>query len=170
MRFGMHFFLPCSDDQSPEQLYRDAIEQAVLAETLGFESVWPVEQHFNRAVSILSCPLLLLAAISQRTERLRLGTAIVQLPLMHPLRVAEELATLDVLSRGRAELGVGRGTNPVHFGAFGVRRRASRSMARSFACRRWRSRRCPSNAPIHRSAWPRTRSRPRVGRAWPAIQ
>jgi alkanesulfonate monooxygenase SsuD/methylene tetrahydromethanopterin reductase-like flavin-dependent oxidoreductase (luciferase family) len=120
MRFGMHFFLPCSDPQSPEQLYRDAIEQAVLAETLGFESVWPVEQHFNREVSVLSCPLLLLAAIAERTQRLRLGTAIVQLPLMHPLRVAEELATLDVLSRGRAELGVGRGTNPLHFAAFGA--------------------------------------------------
>lgn len=126
MQIGLHFFLPCSDSQSPEQLYRDTIDQAVLAEELGFESVWPVEQHFNRAVSILSCPMLLLAAIAERTRRLRLGTAIVQLPLAHPVRVAEEVATLDVISRGRAELGVGRGTNPVHFGAFGAPMAANR--------------------------------------------
>jgi alkanesulfonate monooxygenase SsuD/methylene tetrahydromethanopterin reductase-like flavin-dependent oxidoreductase (luciferase family) len=120
MRFGLHFFVPCSDSQSPQQLYREAIAEAVLADELGFESVWPVEQHFNRTVSIMSCPLLLLAAIAERTKRLRLGTAIVQLPLTHPLRVAEELATLDVLSGGRAELGVGRGNNRLQYAAFGA--------------------------------------------------
>jgi alkanesulfonate monooxygenase SsuD/methylene tetrahydromethanopterin reductase-like flavin-dependent oxidoreductase (luciferase family) len=120
MDFGLHFLLSCADDQSPRQRYRDTIEQAVHGETLGFESVWPVEHHFQRAISALPCPTLLLAAIAERTRRLRLGTGIVQLPLNHPLRVAEELATLDVLSGGRAELGVGRGGNPAHFDGFGV--------------------------------------------------
>jgi alkanesulfonate monooxygenase SsuD/methylene tetrahydromethanopterin reductase-like flavin-dependent oxidoreductase (luciferase family) len=120
MKFGLHFLLSCTRDQTPRQLYRDAIEQCVLGESLGFESAWPVEHHFNQQVSSLSAPSLLLAAIAERTERMRLGTAIVQLPLTHPLRVAEELATLDVLSNGRVEFGVGRGSNPTHFGGYGI--------------------------------------------------
>ncbi|HKP60651.1 MAG TPA: LLM class flavin-dependent oxidoreductase [Polyangiales bacterium] len=120
MRFGMHQFLACPEGQAPHQRYREAIEQAVHAELLGFESVWPVEQHFDQRISALSCPTLLLAAIAERTRTLRLGTGIVQLPLSHPLRVAEEIATLDVLSVGRVELGVGRGGNPLHFAGFGV--------------------------------------------------
>jgi alkanesulfonate monooxygenase SsuD/methylene tetrahydromethanopterin reductase-like flavin-dependent oxidoreductase (luciferase family) len=120
MKFGLHFLLSCTDAQTPRQLYREAIEQCVRGEALGFESAWPVEHHFNRAVSSLACPSLLLAAIAERTEHMRLGTAIVQLPLAHPLRVAEEIATLDVLSNGRVEFGVGRGSNPAHFGGFGM--------------------------------------------------
>ena len=120
MKFGLHYLLSCAEGQSPAQRYRETIEQATRAEALGFESVWPVEHHFNPTVSILPCPTLLLAAIAARTTTLRLGTAIVQLPLAHPMRVAEEIATLDVLSGGRVELGVGRGGNPSHFGGFGV--------------------------------------------------
>jgi natural product biosynthesis luciferase-like monooxygenase protein len=120
MKFGLHYLLSCADTQSPVQRYRETLEQATRSEALGFESVWPVEQHFNRTISILPCPALLLAAIAARTETLRLGTAIVQLPLAHPLRVAEELATLDILSGGRVEFGVGRGGNPTHFAGFGV--------------------------------------------------
>lgn len=120
MKFGLHYLLSCADTQSPVQRYRDTIEQAVRAEALGFESVWPVEQHFNRNASIMPCPTMLLAAIAERTSSLRLGTAIVQLGLAHPMRVAEEIATLDVLSNGRVEFGAGRGSNPKHFAGFGV--------------------------------------------------
>jgi alkanesulfonate monooxygenase SsuD/methylene tetrahydromethanopterin reductase-like flavin-dependent oxidoreductase (luciferase family) len=120
MRFGLHYLLSCAEGQSPAQRYHETLEQATRAEDLGFESVWPVEHHFNSAVSILPCPTLLLAAIAARTSTLRLGTAIVQLPLAHPMRIAEELATLDVLSGGRVEFGVGRGGNPSHFAGFGV--------------------------------------------------
>jgi alkanesulfonate monooxygenase SsuD/methylene tetrahydromethanopterin reductase-like flavin-dependent oxidoreductase (luciferase family) len=120
MKYGLHFLLSCADDQWPVARYRATVEQAARAESLGFESVWPVEHHLNPAVSISPCPSLLLAAIAERTTRLRLGTAIVQLPLAHPLRVAEEIATLDVLSGGRVECGVGRGANPTHFAGFGV--------------------------------------------------
>ena len=126
MKFGLHYQLPCTDSQSAVQRYRDTIEQAVHAETLGFESVWPVEQHFNPQLSILPAPLLLLSAVAERTTRLRLGIAIVLLPLSHPLRVAEEIATLDVLSNGRVELGIGRGSIPTHFSGFGVNPEDSR--------------------------------------------
>jgi alkanesulfonate monooxygenase SsuD/methylene tetrahydromethanopterin reductase-like flavin-dependent oxidoreductase (luciferase family) len=120
MKFGLHYLLSCSGSQSPVQRYRDTLEQVARAEALGFESAWPVEQHFNQAQSALPCPVLMLAAMAERTRTLRLGTAIVQLPLSHPLRIAEEIATLDVLSGGRVEFGVGRGSNPKHFAGFGV--------------------------------------------------
>jgi alkanesulfonate monooxygenase SsuD/methylene tetrahydromethanopterin reductase-like flavin-dependent oxidoreductase (luciferase family) len=126
MKFGVHYQLPCYGAQSPVQRYRDTIEQSVHAEELGFDSVWPVEQHFNSDLSITPAPLLLLAALAERTLTLRLGIAIVLLPLSHPLRIAEEIATLDVLSNGRVEFGIGRGAIPTHFTGFGVPQAESR--------------------------------------------
>jgi natural product biosynthesis luciferase-like monooxygenase protein len=126
MKFGLHYQLPCSGSQSPVQRYRDTLAQAAHAEVLGFESVWPVEQHFNTGLSILPSPLLMLAALAERTHSLRLGVAIVLLPLSHPLRVAEEIASLDVLSNGRVEFGIGRGSIPSHFAGFGVPQGESR--------------------------------------------
>jgi alkanesulfonate monooxygenase SsuD/methylene tetrahydromethanopterin reductase-like flavin-dependent oxidoreductase (luciferase family) len=120
MKFGLHYQLPCHDGQSAVQRYRDTIEQAAHAEALGFESVWPVEQHFDTDLSILSAPLLMLAAVAERTRTLRLGIAIILLPLSHPVRMAEEIATLDVISNGRAEFGMGRGSLPEHFTGFGI--------------------------------------------------
>jgi natural product biosynthesis luciferase-like monooxygenase protein len=120
MKFGLHFQLPCSASQSAAQRYRDTLDQAGHGEALGFDSVWPVEQHFNANLSIMPSPLLMLAALAERTRTLRLGIAIVLLPLSHPLRVAEEIATLDVISNGRVEFGIGRGTVPSHFKGFGV--------------------------------------------------
>jgi natural product biosynthesis luciferase-like monooxygenase protein len=126
MKFGLHYQLPCAPSQSPVQRYRETLEQAVYAEQLGFESVWPVEQHFNADFSILSSPLLFLAALAERTTTLRLGIAIVLLPLSHPVRVAEEVASLDVLSNGRVEFGIGRGVFPSHFAGFGIDQAHSR--------------------------------------------
>jgi natural product biosynthesis luciferase-like monooxygenase protein len=126
MKFGLHYQLPCSGSQSPVQRYRDTLDQAIYAEALGFESVWPVEQHFNPNLSILPSPLLMLAALAERTRTLRLGIAIVLLPLSHPIRVAEEIATLDVLSNGRVEFGIGRGSIPTHFTGFGLNQAESR--------------------------------------------
>jgi natural product biosynthesis luciferase-like monooxygenase protein len=120
MKFGLHYQLPCRASQSAVQRYRDTLEQAAYGEALGFESVWPVEQHFDTDLSILSAPLLMLAALAERTRTLRLGIAIVLLPLSHPVRVAEEIATLDVISNGRVEFGIGRGSLPKHFTGFGV--------------------------------------------------
>jgi alkanesulfonate monooxygenase SsuD/methylene tetrahydromethanopterin reductase-like flavin-dependent oxidoreductase (luciferase family) len=120
MKFGLHYQLPCHESQSTVQRYRDTVEQAVHAESLGFEAVWPVEQHFDPGLSILSAPLLMLAAVSERTRTLRLGIAIILLPLWHPIRVAEEVATLDVLSNGRVEFGIGRGSLPAHFTGYGI--------------------------------------------------
>ncbi|MGH7932908.1 MAG: LLM class flavin-dependent oxidoreductase, partial [Candidatus Binataceae bacterium] len=111
---------PCTPPQSPVQRYRDTLDQCAFAESLGFESVWPVEQHFNPELSILPTPILLLAALAERTRTLRLGIAITLLPLWHPVRIAEEIATLDVISNGRVEFGIGRGSLPTHFAGFGI--------------------------------------------------
>jgi alkanesulfonate monooxygenase SsuD/methylene tetrahydromethanopterin reductase-like flavin-dependent oxidoreductase (luciferase family) len=119
---GLHFQLPDHPTVSPHQRFRDTIDQAVIGEALGYESIWPVEQHFDPDVSMLSAPLLLLAAVAERTSRLRLGTAILLAPLHHPVRLASELATLDVLSAGRVECGLGRGMDPTHFSRFGLTR------------------------------------------------
>lgn len=120
MNFGVHFQIGCSANQSPAQRYRESLEQAIHAESLGFESVWPVEQHFNQRVSVMPAPMLFLSALAARTTHIRLGTAITILPFNHPVRVAEELATLDILSGGRVEFGFGRGAVPAHFERFGV--------------------------------------------------
>ena len=120
MKFGIHYQLPCGAGQSPADRYRDTIDQAVHAERLGYESVWPVEQHFSPASSILPSPLVFLAAIAARTTSLRLGTGVILLPLAHPLRVAEDIATLDLLSGGRVDCGVGRGMDPSHFAGYGI--------------------------------------------------
>ncbi len=134
MHFGIHYLMSCAPGQQPARRYQETIEQAVAAEALGFESVWPVEQHFKQELSALPCPTLLLAAIAARTRTLRLGTGIAQMGLHHPLRVAEEIATLDVLSGGRVEFGVGRGSNPAHFAGFNVPMAESRErMAESLA-------------------------------------
>jgi alkanesulfonate monooxygenase SsuD/methylene tetrahydromethanopterin reductase-like flavin-dependent oxidoreductase (luciferase family) len=124
MKFGLHY--QSFSGQSPVQWFRETLEQAVYAEALGFESVWPVEQHFISDLSILSAPLLFLAAVAERTRSLRLGIAIILLPLSHPVRIAEEVATLDVLSNGRAEFGIGRGAIPAHFSGFGIPQAESR--------------------------------------------
>src|SRR3954447_25930282 len=120
LRFALHEHLACAPGQDARQRLADVFEQVLAAEALGFESVWPVEQHFNAETSLLPAPNLFLSAIAARTSRLRLGTAITLLPLSHPVRVAEELAMLDLMSDGRVELGFGRGIDPTHYRGFGV--------------------------------------------------
>ncbi len=85
MKFGLHHLVSCPDGTSPQQAYDHVLEEAGLAEALGFESVWPVEQHSDQRLSALPCPAIMLAAIAARTQRLRLGTAIVQAPLKYAL-------------------------------------------------------------------------------------
>jgi alkanesulfonate monooxygenase SsuD/methylene tetrahydromethanopterin reductase-like flavin-dependent oxidoreductase (luciferase family) len=123
LEVGLALGAPGSGD--PTAWHGDLVERAVQAESLGFHSVWIPESHFADAGSI-PAPLLLLAAIAARTSHIRLGTSSYLLPVRHPLRVAEEVAVLDQLSRGRVILGVGRGFRRPLFEAFGVRRAEKR--------------------------------------------
>ena len=119
----------------PPQLKRseiDAFTQTLaeidLADRLGFGCAWLVEHHFMRGYSHSAKPDLILAAASQRTQKIRLGLAVTPLPYHHPIHIAERAATLDILSQGRLELGIGRGFSPQEYQAFGVQMSQSRSM------------------------------------------
>jgi alkanesulfonate monooxygenase SsuD/methylene tetrahydromethanopterin reductase-like flavin-dependent oxidoreductase (luciferase family) len=100
-------------------LYRDHLEEAVLAEELGFDCVWVSEHHFSPDAWNPS-PFTFLAAVAARTARVRLGTYVLLLPLHNPVRVAEDVAVLDNISGGRVDLGVGIGSSPAEFRAFGI--------------------------------------------------
>lgn len=99
----------------------DTVRLAVLAEELGFGSFWIAQHHFGTQHGHASSPLVVLAAIAARTGRIRLGTAVVVGSLEQPLRLAEDAATVDALSGGRLELGLGAGSDPGVAEAFGVR-------------------------------------------------
>ena len=96
---------PTRDDHL---LLTETMEQCVLADQVGFDSLWFVEHHFLTGFSASPCPELFYAALSQRTERIRLGLGVLILPYHHPIRVAERVAMLDHLSDGRVNFGTGR--------------------------------------------------------------
>src|SRR2546421_74662 len=131
MRFGLFYEhqepRPWGDG-STERLLADALEQIELADRAGFDSVWEVEHHFLEEYSHSSAPEVFLAAASQRTKRIRLGHGIVQTPppYNHPARVAERIATLDLVSGGRVELGTGESSPRAELGGFGVDRETRR--------------------------------------------
>src|SRR5919206_4194094 len=100
-----------------QQTFEKVLGQVVLADRLGYDTAWFVEHHFTRGFSHSSAPDLVLAACSQRTERIHLGLGVVLLPFQHPVRTAERVATLDVLSGGRGEFGPGRGASPLEYAA-----------------------------------------------------
>ncbi|MGH7840391.1 MAG: LLM class flavin-dependent oxidoreductase [Candidatus Binataceae bacterium] len=126
MKFGLFYQMPCALDQAEAVRYRETLEQIVLADELGFDTAWLAELHFFPPFSIMPAPLQVAVAAAARTRRIRFGTGVTLLPFHHPLRVAEEAAVADILTGGRLELGVGRGTIAVHFRGYGVPREESR--------------------------------------------
>ena len=128
MKFDIFYQLPEAAIQNTAQRYRELIAEAAEADRLGFDTVWLAEVHFTPRFSSMPTPLMLLAAIAERTTRLRLGMAVNLMPLHHPLRLAEEIATLDVLSGGRVEFGAGRGAFPLNYRGYGVEMAKSREL------------------------------------------
>jgi alkanesulfonate monooxygenase SsuD/methylene tetrahydromethanopterin reductase-like flavin-dependent oxidoreductase (luciferase family) len=133
MRFGLFYEhqLPRPwDADSEHRLLKEALEQVEIADRVGFDFVWQVEHHFLEEYSHSSAPEVFLAAAATRTRRIRLGHGIVQLPqrVNHPARVAERVATLDLISDGRVELGTGESSSAAELGGFGVDREAKRAM------------------------------------------
>lgn len=109
----------CAGSRSSREELRDTVELACRAEELGFDSFWIAQHHFGVQQGHSPSPLVLLAAVAERTERIRLGTAVVVASLEDPIRLAEDAATVDALSGGRLELGLGAGADPETARRFG---------------------------------------------------
>ena len=105
--------------RSPNQFVADITAEALYADTLGMHSAWIGEHHFN-SLGVLSCPDLVLSYIAARTRHIRLAPAVTVLPLHHPIRVAEQWATLDLLSNGRVDFAAGRGYDSREYLPFDV--------------------------------------------------
>ena len=119
MKFGLFHSVQLPDPSQQERYYREALEQVLHAERLGYSSVWFTEHHFTRH-GIVSATLSVLAYLAGLTDTIRLGTAVTVMPFHNPVQLAEQTATVDVLSNGRLDLGVGRGYQWGEFHRFGV--------------------------------------------------
>jgi alkanesulfonate monooxygenase SsuD/methylene tetrahydromethanopterin reductase-like flavin-dependent oxidoreductase (luciferase family) len=117
------------DQDSERRCYQEALEQIELADRLGFDTVWAVEHHFLTEFAHCSAPEILLTAAAARTTRIRIGHGVVLLPanFNHPIRVAERVAALDLVSGGRVEFGTGRSSQYEQAG-FGIDTEQSRDM------------------------------------------
>ncbi len=131
MQIGLFYQIQVPKPWTPEsELNRfwEMIEEVTFAEEMGFKSVWFVEHHFRSEWSHSSAPDITLAALSQRTSKMRLGIAVQLAPIHHPLHTAVQMATLDILSRGRVDLGIGRSGYPYQIGAFGAQLKDARGL------------------------------------------
>jgi alkanesulfonate monooxygenase SsuD/methylene tetrahydromethanopterin reductase-like flavin-dependent oxidoreductase (luciferase family) len=119
MRFGTYHVFQCPPGHGADDVIREELARAELADALGFDDVWVPEQHFSPYC--LACDALLLAGqLATRTRRVRIGTAVVNLTFTHPLRFVERVALLDHVTGGRVDVGVGRGYQFPQYGVFGV--------------------------------------------------
>jgi alkanesulfonate monooxygenase SsuD/methylene tetrahydromethanopterin reductase-like flavin-dependent oxidoreductase (luciferase family) len=137
MHVGLVMECDYREGRTQEEAFSEAMAIAEIAETQGLDGVWLAERHFAMhrrptdpmgagIPSIASVPLVLAAAIAARTTRLRIGTGVSVLPLCHPIRTAEEAATVDQISQGRLDFGVGRSGFPRAYSGYGVRYDESR--------------------------------------------
>ena len=120
MDFGINCDFTMGRAESHQEAFREAMEEVDLAEELGLDTVWLGEAHFAPGRSVLSAPIVVASSIATRTKRLRVGMAVQVLPMIHPLRIAEEAATVDQISEGRFEFGVGRSGNVRAYDIMGI--------------------------------------------------
>jgi alkanesulfonate monooxygenase SsuD/methylene tetrahydromethanopterin reductase-like flavin-dependent oxidoreductase (luciferase family) len=130
MEFGMFHEFPSLPGRSESEAFDEAMAQVDAAERLGLDVMWLAELHFEPRRSVLSAPLSIASAIAARTRRIKIGIAVQVLPLCHPLRLAEEAATVDQLSHGRLIFGVGRSGVAQTYEAYGVSYAESRDRFR----------------------------------------
>jgi alkanesulfonate monooxygenase SsuD/methylene tetrahydromethanopterin reductase-like flavin-dependent oxidoreductase (luciferase family) len=139
MQFGLFHTVQWPEGADQATMYEQSLREAVRADELGMSSVWLTEHHFSRH-GLISDNLVVLAHLAARTRRIRLGTAVSVLPFHNPVRLAEAAATVDVLSGGRLDFGVGRGYQWGEFQGFGiemVERRARFDEALDVIVRSW---------------------------------
>lgn len=119
MKFALLFHIPWPEGSDPTQIIKNTTEEIQHGEDLGFYSAWLAEHHFTR-YGLGSSTLILASNIAARTSKIRLGTAVLVPPLHNPLRLAEDTATLDLVSDGRLDVGFGRGAAKYEFTPYGV--------------------------------------------------
>ncbi len=134
MRFGIFYEhqLPRPWNEGDEaRLFHEALEQVQLADRLGYDYAWEVEHHFLEEYSHSSAPEVFLSACAALTKNIRVGHGIRQVipNYNHPARTAEGLATLDIISRGRLDFGIGEGATRLELGGFGIPAKEKRAMA-----------------------------------------
>jgi len=180
MRFGIFYEHQLPRPWEPDselRLFQDALDQVELADRLGIDYAWEVEHHFLEEYSHSSAPEVFLGACSQRTRRIRLGHGIVLMPpgYNQPARVAERIATLDLVSGGRVDWGTGESASRAELEGYGVKPAERRAMwretveqvanmmvmdpyrvSRASTSRCPRATWCPSRcrSPTRRSGWP----------------
>src|SRR5499426_954157 len=138
MHIGLMMECDYREGRTQKEAFDEAFATAEAAEALGFDGVWLSERHFSppggstHVASIGSTPLLWATAIASRTSRLRIGTAVLLLPLGHPVRLAEEVATLDNMSQGRLDLGIGRSSLPRAYDGYNIPYEESRARFREY--------------------------------------
>ena len=125
MEFGTFLLLQSPSAETSEAVFARGVEITQAADELGFRNMWLAEHHFS-TYGYLSRPLTFALHLANKTKRLRVGTAVIVLPLHHPLVVAEEIATVDLLSGGRLDVGLGRGYQRYEFERLGVELNESR--------------------------------------------
>jgi alkanesulfonate monooxygenase SsuD/methylene tetrahydromethanopterin reductase-like flavin-dependent oxidoreductase (luciferase family) len=108
MDFGMFTDFHIRQNMTQAEAFAESFQQVEAAEKLGMDAVWLAEHHFSPDRSVLASPLVIASAIAARTDRIRIGLAVQVLPLTNPLRIAEEAATVDHISKGRFDFGIGR--------------------------------------------------------------
>ena len=126
MNFGTFLLMQSPSHRPSQEIFARGVEIAQAAETLGFRNIWLAEHHFS-TYGYLSRPVQLATFIAAKTTRLRVGTAVIVVPLHHPLVIAEEIATLDLLAGGRVDIGLGRGYQHYEFERFGLELSSSRA-------------------------------------------
>src|SRR5438874_4937714 len=132
MEFGIFNLMGAREqDKTAAQVFSEVAEQTRLADQLGYKTAWFAEHHFSNYCMCAS-PLMMVAHCAAITEKIRLGTAVVVLPLYNPARLAAEIATADALSNGRLSLGIGAGYQPYEFERFGVDIKENLEMTEEF--------------------------------------
>ena len=136
MKFGLFYQIqvpkPWTEESEARRIW-EALDQIAYAEDVGYDSVWFSEHHFRPEWSHNSAPDLTLAAVSQRTSRIRMGVGVVLAPIQHPLHTASRMATLDILSRGRVDVGIGRTGYPYQLIPYGSGLKDTRGMWEEYA-------------------------------------
>jgi alkanesulfonate monooxygenase SsuD/methylene tetrahydromethanopterin reductase-like flavin-dependent oxidoreductase (luciferase family) len=120
MEFGIFHEFWSTGAATQREAFVQSFAQIAAAEDWGLDAVWLAEIHMNPTRALVSAPLIVASAIAARTSRIKIGTAVTILPLGHPLRLAEETATIDQISNGRLIFGVGRSAFPRAYNAYGI--------------------------------------------------